>query len=646
MLTREEMKNYALEICIPLMERKLKRMREGDFALKPDQVGFIPSFLENFCRPFWGIAPILAQGEDICLRYEGQEISVSEYMREGLQKVFASGEGTWAEYKPYFSAYVYENQNITELAGLLVGLWFARNTLWDPLPEEEKVQYAWAVYEMARVAFEHSWPNNHYWFPLLAVTVLKRLGYSFPETEKMLEEGLAFLDKLYLGNGWYADGSFGRFDYYEAWSLHFYPLLWTLIADESFAGYAEHRNSYVERTNAFLDFYTHWFDERGAQVPFGRSLSYRFAASALFPAAVLAGCRMEAPLAGRILAKNIEFFRKHCRCEENGVLPEGYLYKAYGVTEGYTSDGGAYWCCKSFLALLLAQDHPFWQAKKAKLPAEEGTFLVRPAHEQIHMMFASDDGIVTMYNNTAQYYQNQIHSHRFGDMRGWYGKFAYNSAAGFGVSVPDVVSLDNMIGLTTPDLSMTSHRLGFTDLGFDGAFLHSWHVPFFNDPETVVETWMLPRPDFHVRIHKVKLSRPYLVTEGGFSLGRWDDYLPVHRTEKEVSVENREFRSSLTALAQIPVLLDAGSTQSGYHLYAPLAAYPVYRTEEALEPGEYVFAAAFLLCSIQNKERRLPELTFEGDGVRIQDPKSGIDLLWKQPFESQQAYAGKGVSEE
>ena len=39
MLTREEMKNYALEICIPLMERNLKRMREGDFALKPDQVG-------------------------------------------------------------------------------------------------------------------------------------------------------------------------------------------------------------------------------------------------------------------------------------------------------------------------------------------------------------------------------------------------------------------------------------------------------------------------------------------------------------------------------------------------------------------------------------------------------------------------------
>lgn len=132
------------------------------------------------------------------------------------------------------------------------------------------------------------------------------------------------------------------------------------VADESFAKYEERKKRYVERSNAFLDFYTHWFDKNGANVPFGRSLSYCFAACALFPVAVLTGCDIDPALAGRITAKNIGFFAEHIKAEETDILPEGYLYHAPTVVEGYTSDGGAYWCCKAFLALLIEEGHPFW----------------------------------------------------------------------------------------------------------------------------------------------------------------------------------------------------------------------------------------------------------------------------------------------
>ncbi len=621
MLTREEIKQYAIDICIPLMERNAKRMQNGEYALKPDAVGYIPAFLENFCRPFWGLAPILAQGEKLYLTVDGKRVSVSDYMRSVLRRGFAEDGTDWESYKPYFGAYSYENQNITELAGLLIGIWFARKQLWDPIEKAERDRYANALYQMALSAFDHSWPNNHYWFPLFAVTVLKRLGYDFSETERMLRDGLDFLDKLYLGEGWYADGAFGRFDYYEAWSLHMYPLLWTLIADESFTDYEKHKTEYIRRTNKFLDFYTHWFDADGAQVPFGRSLSYRFAASSLFPVAVMAGCDIDPGLAGRILAKNIAYFKENCKLEDCGILPEGYLYQAYGVVEGYTSDGGAYWCCKSFLSLLMDGDHPFWQTDRAKLPIEKGDFLVKPTHGDIHLVFSGSNGMVTMYNNTTQYYQDHMHSHHFGDMRSWYGKFAYHSASGFGCGVPDVVSRDSMIELTTADRAMTSHRLGFEDLGYDGDFLHSIHTPFSNDANTTIETWILPLGVSHVRIHKVTLSQPYCVSEGGFSLGRWDDYCPVTVTKGGITVENRELYSSVSAAATADIEYIAAGIQPNYHLYAPLAAYPMYQTKESLKRGVYIFAAVFTIDRIKNKGNDLPKIQICDNMVSVADIK-------------------------
>lgn len=617
MLNREEIKAYAQKICMPLMERNARRTARGDWAYKPDQVGFVPAYLENFCRPFWGIAPILAAGEELTLELGDRKLSVFEYMRETLTLGFTKGQPhAWENSRSCMNGYSYENQNITELAGLMIGIFFAKEQLWEPLPQEEKDWFAKEIYEMAETAFDHSWPNNHYWFPLFSFTVLKRLGYRFERIDEMLEKGLDFLDSLYIGDGWYQDGAFGRFDYYEAWSLHLYPLLWTLIADESFAKYEERKKRYVERTNAFLDFYTHWFDENGANVAFGRSLSYRFAACAIFPVAVLAGCDIDPSLAGRITAKNISFFAEHVRAEETDILPEGYLYHAPTVVEGYTSDGGAYWCCKAFLALLIDENHPFWDYDKAVIPAEAGDFIVGTGHGNIHMMFEGHDGMVTLYNNTANYCTNGMMTHPFGNIRGWYSKFVYHSAVGFGCSGVDNNSIDSMISLVTPGRTMTSHRFGFKDLGYQDGVLISEHTPYENDPDTTIKTWMLPLGACHVRIHEVKLAGKYFVREGGFSVGRWEDYRPVKVDGNLISVENHDYVSAMKTVADTEVDMQVGETQANHHLYAPLAAYPQYASK-VLEPGRYVFASAFAVAKVSDKEVVLPEMKITADGVEI-----------------------------
>ena len=606
MLSRDDMLEYAQSLCIPLLERATRRKEQGIWAYKPDQVGYVPAYLENLCRPFWGLAPILLFKGDVTLCTNHGLEPVSSFLYDELLVGLSHGrDKSWDRFKNCMDPYVYDNQNITELAGLMIGLFFAREVLWDPIPEADKQYIADELFSIAETAFDHSWPNNHYWFPLFTITVLKRFGYVYDRTEAILNEGLAILDKLYLGDGWYKDGEFGRFDYYEAWSLHLYPLLWSLIADDSFSGWRERKIEYITRTNLFLPFFTHWFATDGSMVPFGRSLSYRFAASALFPVAVLAGCDVDPALAGRITAKNMDFFRRNYIQDESGLLEEGYLYRSLGTVEGYTSDGGAYWCCKAFLCLLIPPGHRFWQYDAARMPAEERSFLTVPANKSIQLVFQGYHGHVTMYNNAAQYYLNGKLTHHFGNMGAWYGKFAYSTASGFACSTPDTVSYDCMLSLQTPDETMTSHRVGFTVLQSKEGVLHSVHIPFSNDHETFIETWILPASGFHVRAHRIVLSREYRVMEGGFALGRWDDDCQTNLENNSASVSNSMHTSAMKVWCDSPVKVFRKSPQAGYHLYAPLAAYPAWQTE-ILPAGEYRAISAFAIWP-KGEEGNLPD---------------------------------------
>ena len=147
------------------------------------------------------------------------------------------------------------------------------------------------------------------------------------------------------------------------------------------------------------------------------------------------------------------------------------------------------------------------------------------------------------------------------------------------ISTPDTVSFDSMISLSTPDETMASHRVGFTLLNCAGGVLHSVHTPFANDTETTVETWIKPLSGMHVRAHKVRLSRPYCIREGGFTVPRRDDYCPSTCTADSACVENEKYVSRLQVLSDCPVKTKIFSPQAGYHLYAPLASYPAWETD-------------------------------------------------------------------
>lgn len=614
-MTRNEIKQYALDICLPMLEAAAERRLSCRSYEVADYLGYTSTMLEECLRPFWGLAPILRDTE-LYMNVSGERIAVGEWLRRVLVEGTDPENELWFDkYRECNNGFWHDFQNVTEFAGALIACFFAREATWDRFTPAEQRQVADYLANACIPLCEHAASNNHIWFPLFCLLILKKLGYSYPRTDELIEDGLERLEAMYVGNGWYCDGAFGRVDYYVAWSMHAYPMLWCLIEDESYPRYAERRAVYLERVDAFLADYCHFFEANGAHPPFGRSLAYRFAASCVFPLAILAGASFDPSLSGEITRRNIAYFKENTRVGKDNILPPGYLYNAPSFVEYYTSSGGAYWASKTFMCLLLPEDHDFW--KSAVLPIEKGDYIVSPKESRLNLAVAGDGASgVTVYNNVFQYQKNGAYANRFNDMAAYYGKFCYNSRAGFAVSTRDLTASDSMLSLITPDGSMMSHRWSFVDLGRDGDVMISEHVPFSNDPETTVRTWLLPLDgSLNVRVHRVVLSREYSVREGGYAIGLDSDYRDKREENRAFSSFSEKLTSVVKTVATVATRYSTEMPQPGCFSSAPRAVYPLYETD-VLEAGEYIFASAFAVLDV-GATYELPSLELNGDKVNV-----------------------------
>jgi hypothetical protein len=112
----------------------------------------------------------------------------------------------------------------------------------------------------------------------------------------------------------------------------------------------------------------------GAAIPFGRSLTYRFAFAGFWSAVAFAEIDLPSPLNdwGVVKGLLLRHFRwwsdKHDIFNVDGCLNIGFAYQNYYMCEDYNSPQSVYWALKSFLAIGLPEDHPFWTAKEKPLP--------------------------------------------------------------------------------------------------------------------------------------------------------------------------------------------------------------------------------------------------------------------------------------
>ena len=623
--SRQALYEKAKETYVALLERMAKRYDDSYQYVISDTVSFECTRLEDFLRPMWGIAPFLKDG-DLFLTVDGKRIRAVDFINKIMY------EGT-AENSPNRfdrnvipeTEYRFANQSVTEIAAYLVAVYFAREALWDVMPKEQRDTIAEWIKKWSLCAIKHSWQNNHYWYPIYCVEILKQLGYDCSEVDEDMQKGYDFLESLYYGNGWYSDGELGRFDYYEAWAHHTYTLLWILIADKNRPDYEEKCENYRRRSEEYLKYFIHYFDTDGGMAAYGRSIGYRFAAVAPFALAVMTDCDIDAGMAKSVVLKNINYFYENSIPTDDGCFPVGYLYESTGFGEGYASDGAISCYTEGFLCLLADENSKLWSAEIKELPSEEGNYLLRSPLEGLQTIIEGNEkkNGVTLYNNSLHYYQYAQFKHRFNDMAGSYSKFAYNSRSGFGLSTADLVSSDNMISLSTPDGTMVSHRRRIVESSIEDGILVSSHTPFSNDAGTKIKTWLLPLGDgWHVRVHKVTLSQKYSVCEGGFSIGIKDDSFKI----KGNLLIYGNYVSKIEVCATCNTKYAVNRVQPGMHLLCPQAQYPVYQTE-VLDAGEYIFATA-VYFSTDGKEEPSPKITLEQDSLTVEHNQKASKILF------------------
>lgn len=445
--------------------------------------------LEGFARPLWGLVPLGAGGGEVDW----------EPVREGL------ASGSDPDHPEHWGSAGDRDQRLVEMAAIGLALAMVPEQVWDPLPARARDHLAAWLSRINQAAMPD---NNWLFFRVLVNEGLARVGAAGGDPDAT-EHALQRLESFYLGDGWYADGPLPRRDYYVAFALHYYGLIYAVLAGDRDPVRAQR---FRERAATFAGDFAHWFADDGAGLPFGRSLTYRFAQGAFWGALAFAG--VEALPWGAVkglLLRNLRWWAGQPIADNGGVLTIGYAYPNLNMSESYNSPGSPYWALKAFLPLALGPEHPFWRAEEAPVPDGNGVramphpgMLVRRGHGQVTALAS---GQSAPFRHGAEKY----------------AKFAYSTRSGFSVptgrsGLADAAH-DSMLALSDDG----RHWLVRTECAaatLAGEVLWSrWH-PF---PDVEVETWLLFHGPWQVRVHRLSVERSLHSAEGGWALDRGAD---------------------------------------------------------------------------------------------------------------------------
>ncbi|MFH8489030.1 DUF2264 domain-containing protein [Streptomyces longisporoflavus] len=461
--------------------------------------GVVSDGLEGYARSF-----LLAS-----FRIAGAGGEVDPHLLERYAQGLTTGtdrDGAGGEAWPELSDC---SQQMVEAASIAIGLHETRPWIWDKLDTrvQERVVDWFSGFVGGR-----TWDNNWRLFQVVSEQFLASVGAPYSKAD--IDGGLDRIEDWYRGGGWYTDGDGQNFDYYIGWAMHLYPLLWARMAGEDDGGRTE---VYRERLAQFLATYPHFFGADGAPVHQGRSLTYRFAATAPVWMGALANCTPLAPgLTRRLASGTARHFVERGVPDERGLLPLGWYGTFLPATQAYSGPASPYWASKGFLGLLLPAGHPVWTERELPLPVEESdqyTALPEPGwllHGTRH------DGIVRLINHGSDH--NPPEGEAADDPH--YAKFGYSTA-----TAPETAprawhrNVDNHLALLAPD-GTASRRRRIHPVRCAGRTAVSRHdalLPGTRDEFPILTTSVLHGP-WEIRVHRVVAPRGVTVREGGHAV--------------------------------------------------------------------------------------------------------------------------------
>ncbi len=447
------------------------------------------AWTEGFLRPLFGLVPLSAGGFKTGLW--------DEYL-EGIKN------GTDPNSPEYWGDLDGKEQKVVEMTTLGLALAMVPELVWEPLTEQEKKNLETWLLKINEVPLA---TNNWLFFYVIVNMGLKKAGAEY--SRETMETALDEIEKSYLSDGWYSDGPTLQRDYYIAFAMHFYGLIYAKLMGEEDPVRAKR---YKCRAAEFAGDFICWFAKEGDGLPYGRSLTYRFAMSAFWSA--LAYAEVEAYSWGvvkGIVLRNIRWWMKQPIFDRDGLLTIGYRYPNLKMAEFYNAPGSPAWAMKSFLVLALPEDHPFWTAEEEELP--ELPLLSVQKHP--FMIFMRGEGGSHIQALTSGQYARFEPSF----MAAKYEKFAYSNV--FGFSVPgaeyglDQGAFDSVLALCEAGDNLYRTRRSCREVKVNENGIYSVWEPW---TDVTIHTWLVPCGSWHVRVHRIESKRELTGGEGAYAV--------------------------------------------------------------------------------------------------------------------------------
>ncbi|MGN0160434.1 MAG: DUF2264 domain-containing protein [Lachnospiraceae bacterium] len=534
---------------IPYFSEKGARLDLGKTAVYYDQRAIS---MEGISRLFWGFVPYYAGGGND----PEWNLRLTKALSAGCDP---KGEEFWGGFSD-------KDQKFVEMAAIAYGIIIARDKFWDVLGEKDQDNLANYLYGINEWVLPEC---NWILFNVLVNVALRSVGKKY--SEECIEKYMSMTESFYNGDGWYQDGDSNQKDYYISFAIHFYCLIYAKVCEKDDPKRAA---LFKERALLFAKQFIYWFDESGEALPFGRSLTYRFAQVAFFSACVFAG--IEPFTLGQmkgIITRHMENWLKKDIFDRDHILTIGYGYPNLIMAEAYNAPGSPYWGFKTFAILALPDDHPFWSVAVEEFPK------LTPMSPQPYSdkLMYNDGHHATAY--PVAVFSPQGH----GQSVEKYGKFAYDTCFGFSCSKSIYNFFEN-----APD-SMLAFEIGgdchVRRIGLEGKigddYTWSKWSPY---PGILVETTIKPDGDGHTRTHVIQSEIDCVAYDCGYSVAARDEDHLVRECDKKVATAKNDFSScSVSGEGEAMVLNASPNTNVLYRkTVIPVVKYEIKKGTTSL----------------------------------------------------------------
>lgn len=533
--------------------------------------------LESFARPF---LLFVHWRYSLNVQKEERDQELAEFMEAWFKEALLTGTNPdSSECWGWASNF---HQHSVEMGLLVIALEISRDWLWESLSDDERGQIlAWLESDVGN---GHHW-NNHMFFGIFVLEFLVKEGRGYPSYRSVINRWFWELESMYLGDGWYMDGMNQSVDFYNAYAWHYYSLWWIKLyggADD------ERARRWKERTRLFMDHYPLFFSVSGEQPAFGRSITYRFNATAPFAMAHELGASSVKPgLAREICERNMDFFLNKPICQNQGCLSLGWHDPFEAVVEVYSCGGSPYWAAKAFGPLLIPLEDPFWTDPSEPLPAESGDSSV--ALEAPGLIVRTTNGEVEIINAGSQIASTNT---RYGPYK--WGNLSYKSGMGFLIShMVNKYPLDAGLTASNSDGSMILGRHYTVPIKVENdhmACLYSLGHKL-EQSQVSVETRLWWKGGWQLILHRFISHQPTILRQGSYALSSREanTFQVVTDQSNHISIGNGETGITLQSLmgfekfgANDRLNDDAGARE---HIQAPYHAMRYLQKKVDSESG-------------------------------------------------------------